>query len=109
MIALDSDDNYRVIARKWPPEKTLLKVGDTLTMKFITYTDPVKFSDAFGDILDDMLDADDKVDARKAFDSYMNLVENKTRNFVFEAEKTILRHGIPVFLLWKIDSRHDIL
>lgn len=96
MIALDSDDNYRVIARKWPPEKTLLKVGDTLTMKFITYTDPDEFSDEFGDILDSMLDADDKVDRKKALDSYMNLVESKTRNFVFESEETILRHGIPI-------------
>ena len=95
MIALDSDDNYRVIARKFPPEKTLLKIGDTLTMKFITYTDPVAFSDEFSEILDG-LDADDKVDRKKAFDSYMNLVENKTRNFVFEAEETILRHGIPI-------------
>ncbi len=72
MIALDSDNSRRVIARKWPPEKTLLKVGDTLTMFFISYTDPVEFFDAFGDIL------------------------NKTHNFVFEAKKTILRPGIPV-------------
>ena len=67
MIAVDRNNRYRVIARKWPPKKTLLKVGDTLTMFFISYTDPVD-----GDIL------------------------NKTRNFVFEAEKTILRPGIPV-------------
>lgn len=72
MIAVDRNNRYRVIARKWPPKKTLLKVGDTLTMFFISYTDPVEFFDAFGDIL------------------------NKTRNFVFEAEKTILRPGIPV-------------
>lgn len=96
MIALDSDDNYRVIARKLPPDKTLLKIGDTLTMKFIKYTDPDEFSDAFGDILNDMLDSDNKVKARKAFDSYINLVENKTRNFVFEPEETVLHHGIPM-------------
>lgn len=74
MIAVDRNNRYRVIARKWPPEKTLLKVGDTLTMNFISFSDPVEFSEFFdgSDIL------------------------NKTRNFVFQAGETILRPGIPV-------------
>ncbi len=74
MIALDSDNNRRVIARKWPEEKTLLKVGDTLTTTFVSFSDPVEISEFFdgSDIL------------------------NKTRNFVFQAEETIFHRGIPV-------------
>ena len=74
MIAVDTNNRYRVIAREWPPKKTLLKVGDTLTMSFISYTDPVEFSEFFdgSDIL------------------------NKTRNFVFQAGETISHLGIPV-------------
>ncbi len=67
MIALDSDNNRRVIARKWPEEKTLLKVGDTLTTTFMSFAGPVETSEFFD-----------------------------TRTFVFQAGETISHPGIPV-------------
>lgn len=75
MIALDSDNNRRVIARKWPEEKTLLKVGDTLTTTFMSFSDPVEFSEFFDGFPD---------------------ISHKTRNFVFQAGETISHPGIPV-------------
>ncbi len=75
MIALDSDNNRRVIARKWPEEKTLLKVGDTLTTTFRAFSDPVEISEFFDGFPD---------------------ISHKTRNFVFQAGETISHSGIPV-------------
>ncbi len=92
IIALDSDYNYRVIARKWPPEKTLLKVGDTLTMRFTSTSDPAELIKSF-EILNGLFD-DDK-DIEETIKSYRKYLENKTRNFVFEAEEIIFHQGIP--------------
>lgn len=79
MIAVDANDKRRVIARKWLPEKTLLKVGDTLTTGF-----PIEFDlDSFGR-------------GSEAIESFKKHFENQSYNFVFEAKETILRHGLPV-------------
>ena len=69
MIALDSDNNRRVIARKLPEEKTLLKVGDTLTMRFTSFSDPVEFSE---------------------------FIKNESVSFVFQAGEAISHPGTPV-------------
>ena len=81
MIAVDANDKRRVIARKWPPEKTLLKVGDTLTGQF-----PIEFE----------FDLDSFGRGSEAIESFKKHFENQSYNFVFEAKETILRHGLPV-------------
>ena len=102
MIAVDWEYNYRVIARKLPPDKTLLKVGDTLTMSFISYTDPGEFLDVYGDILGDL--SNDSVGDPKTFiKTYNNLLESNIRNFSFEAKEKVIRLGIPVPQFEEID------
>ncbi|MCE2401519.1 hypothetical protein J4G08_11620, partial [Candidatus Poribacteria bacterium] len=79
----DANDKRRVIARKWPPEKTLLKVGDTLT----TAGFPI------GDLA---LDLDNFGSASEAVEAFKKHFENQTSNFVFEAKEIIFRMGLPV-------------
>ena len=83
MIAVDANDKRRVIARKWPPEKTLLKVGDTLT----TAGFPI------GDLA---LDLDNFGSGSEAVEAFKKHFENQTSNFVFEAKEIIFRMGLPV-------------
>ena len=90
VIAVDPNENQRFIATKLPPEKTQLKVGDSLAYTFGSYSDPNEFVEAFGDALN--LAAEGRKPEAKALASK---VLDRTRTFVFKAGDRVLRQGMP--------------
>jgi hypothetical protein len=94
VIAVDPNNKQRVIAKKLPPEKTLLKVGDPLAFAFLGYSDPNEFVEAFGDALN--LAAEGRKSEAKALASkVLDRVLDRTRTFVFKAGDRVLRQGMP--------------
>ena len=100
VIAVDQNEKRRVIATKLPPEKTLLKVGDTLASTFGSYSDPNAFGEAFGEALN--LAAEGRKSEAQAL---ANKVLDRTRTFVFKAGEKILRQGMPK----KIENDTDFI
>ncbi len=91
MIAVDPNNKQRVIAKKLPPEKTLLKVGDPLALTFLSYSDPNQFLEEYGEVF--KLSTQGRgAEAGLLHDKILN----RTRTFVFEAGELILLQGIPM-------------
>ena len=102
MIAIDPNNKRRVIAKKLLLETTRLKVGDTLTFTFRSYSDPNKFVEAFGDAF--KLSAEGRDSEASALH---DKILNRTCTFVFEAGEGILHQGIP--MPKKIDDDTDFM
>ena len=91
MIAVDPNNKQRVIAKKLPPEKTQLKVGDPLAITFLSYSDPNQFLEEYGEVF--KLSTQGRgAEAGSLHDKILN----RTRTFVFEAGELILLPGIPM-------------
>ena len=75
VIAVDPDKKRRVIAKKLPPEKTLLKVGDPLPFSFFGFNNREAF---------------------KLLGARHDEILNRTHTFVFEAGQPALYAGIPM-------------
>ena len=91
VIAVDPDKKRRVIAKKLPPEKTLLKVGDPLTFSFYSYRNPNQFTEVYGETFK-LLGEGRYAEAGARQDEILN----RTRTFVFEAGQPVLYQGIPM-------------